>query len=535
MMMLFRHQLSIKQGTMKKSLLIFVLSALIITARAQVSYVSNVYAKSASQSAVSHNGKFLFLSSFHDIIVFEINPSTGALTKKRTLPSPTNSEFCGMHLSPDDKFLYTQSRTSPGASTTAISTYACNPLTGELKLKHTLIRQGTEAFELMSMTNMSPQGNFLFVANNSYKDLFVYRRNVTDGSLTFQNKISSGKLMMFFEYVISPDEKFMYVNCANIYKEATIYSIDQNTGYLTRITEVTNPVYPNSYAHKMMVSPDGKNVYTINELYQDATQDYRYDLTQYSRDEQSGLMSYQAHYPDLKAQGVGQLDYLFADGSGEYVYASKAFGSDMHALHIFKRDASTGNLTKLQSFFDSGTTNKLEGSYVCSFSKDNKFVYVSALDDHTLNIFKNPNAKASVTAPSVSVSAHTQATGDPVLSGTATTATISYGTNNNGGTTSQPTVPVSDFPKDKFNEVRKELKAETSDTKRMDLCYKLLEGKALSTMQVASIAMLFDSEYQRLEYVKFEYYFVNDKENYKQLGDLFTYDSILQEFNKLVQ
>jgi hypothetical protein len=54
-------------------------------------------------------------------------------------------------------------------------------------------------------------------------------------------------------------------------------------------------------------------------------------------------------------------------------------------------------------------------------------------------------------------------------------------------------------------------------------------------MQVASIAMLFESEYQRLEYVKFEYYFVNDKENYKQLGDLFTYDSILKEFNKLVQ
>lgn len=514
---------------MKKSTLVFILSLLIITAQAQVNYMSNVYAKSASQSAVSHNGKFLFLSSFNDIIVFEINPSTGALTKKRTLPSPTNSEFCGMHLSPDDKFLYTQSRTSPGASTTAISTYACNPLTGELKLKHTLDRQGTETFELMSMTNMSPQGNFLFIANNSYKDIFVYRRNVTDGSLRFQNKISTGKLMMFFEYVISPDEKFMYVNCANIYKEATIYSIDQNTGNLTKVTEVTNPIYPNKYAHKIMVSPDGKNVYTINQLYQDATQDYRYDLTQYSRDKQSGLMSYQAHYPNLKAQGVGQLDYIFADGSGEYVYASKAFGSDMHAFHVFKRDVSTGNLTKLQSFFDSGTTNKLAGSYVCSFSKDNQFVYVSAIDDHTLNIFKNPNAKASVAVPSVSVSANTQGTDDSILTGTTTTTT------NNGGTISQPTGPVSDFPKDKFNEVRKKLQAETSDTKRMDLCYKLLEGKALSTMQVASIAMLFDSEYQRLEYVKFEYHFVNDKEHYKQLSDLFTYDSILQEFNKLVR
>lgn len=518
---------------MKKSALIFILSVLIITAHAQVNYMSNVYAKDASESAVSHNGKFLFLSSFHDIIVFEINSSTGALTKKRTLPSPTNSEFCGMHLSPDDNFLYTQSRTSPEANTTAISTYACNPLTGELKLKYTLNQQGTETFELNSMTNMSPQGNFLFIANNTYKDLFVYRRNVTDGSLSFQNKISTGKLMMFFEYVISPDEKFMYVNCANIYKEATIYSIDQNTGNLTKITEVTNPNYPNKYAHKMMVSPDGKNVYTINELYQDATQDYRYDLTQYSRDEQSGMMSYQAHYPNLKAQGVGQLDYLFIDGSGEYVYASKAFGSDMHAFHIFKRDASTGNLTKLQSFFDSGTTNKLAGSYVCSFSKDNQFVYVSAIDDHALNIFKNPNAKASVT-PSVSVSTNAQGTDESVLTGTTTTTTTNDGSTNNGGTLSQPTGPVSDFPKDKFNEVRKELQAETSDTKRMDMCYKLLEGKALSTMQVASIAMLFDSEYQRLEYVKFEYYFVNDKEHYKQLSDLFTYDSILQEFNKLV-
>ena len=59
---------------MKKSTLLLILSVLIITAHAQVNYMSNVYAKSTSQSAVSHNGKFLFLSSFHDIIVFEINP-----------------------------------------------------------------------------------------------------------------------------------------------------------------------------------------------------------------------------------------------------------------------------------------------------------------------------------------------------------------------------------------------------------------------------------------------------------------------------
>jgi hypothetical protein len=206
----------------------------------------------------------------------------------------------------------------------------------------------------------------------------------------------------------------------------------------------------------------------------------------------------------------------------------------VHAIHIFKRDVSTGNLTKLQSFFDSGTTNKLAGSYIFSFSKNNQFVYVSAIDDHTLNIFKNPNAKASVIAPSVSVSTNSQGSDDSVFTGITTTTTTSDGSSNNS-TTSQPTGPVSDFPKDKFNEVRKELQAETSDTKRMDLCYKLLEGKALSTMQVASIAMLFDSEYQRLEYVKFEYYFVTDKENYKLLSDLFTYDSILQEFNKLVQ
>lgn len=515
---------------MKKIPLVFIMSVLIITARAQVNYVSNVYAKSASQSAVSHNGKFLFLSSYHDIIVFEINPSTGALTKKRTLPSPTSSEFCGMHLSPDDKFLYTQSAIGPQANTTAISTYACNPLTGELKLKNTIDHQGTETFEL-SMTNMSPQGNFLFIANNSYKDLFVYRRNVTDGSLSFQNKISTRELMMFFDYVISPDEKFMYVNCANIYKEATIYSIDQTTGNLTKVTEVVNPNYPNKYAEKLMVSPDGKNVYAIERLYQDATQDYRYDLTQYSRDEQTGLMSYQVHYP----QGLTQLDYLFIDGSGEYVYASKAIGTGLQAFHVFKRDAATGNLTRLQTFFDSGTTNKLEGSYVCSFSKDNRYLYVSAIDDDAVNIFNTPNAKASVAAPSVSVSTNTQGTDDSGLTGTTTTTTTGDGGTSNGGTTSPPTGTGSDFTKDKFNEARKKLQAETSDTKRMDLCYKLLEGKALSTMQVASIAMLFDSEYQRLEYVKFEYYFVNDKEHYKQLSDLFTYDSILQEFNKLVR
>jgi len=509
---------------MRKLILVPVLLTFVVNTYGQVKYVHNVPETEPGEVAVSHNGKMLYMASGHDIIVYEMNAGTGKLTRKQSIQKSAEYDFTGLCMSPDDKYLYAQLwiKKSTGTSTLFL-VYACNPQTGEILLQNTLDQQDNVNFDLTAEQQLSPLGNFMCIATRSRQDLYVYRRDINNGAFSYLSNTTGDKLQQFFDYAFSPDEKFIYVNSPNTYKHAIVYSIDQNNGALSKIQEVANPLKNEDNAEDLIVSPDGKNIYTVHKrnTYIQGDADY---INQYSRDEQTGMLTYQNNYTNLD---IKDIDRLYIDGSGQFIYAVSSFGSELHGVHVIKRDLATGSLIKQQSFSDKAPTDKLRGAFEIRFSQDNKFIYVPAARDNVLNVFENPNASGSVfTQYKVSPS-----------NGISNQSDVNVNTNVSSNTRvnnqSTPKGTLTTLSKEQFNEVMKKLQAEQSDTKRLDMCYELLEGRSFKTMQAYSVGMLFNSEYKRLEFVKFASYFISDKENFKQLADLFSYENILNDFNAL--
>ncbi|MFM9984265.1 MAG: beta-propeller fold lactonase family protein [Flavobacteriales bacterium] len=515
---------------MKKSLFILLLTLFIGELSGQINYLNHISAVNSAESQVSHNGKFLYHINLDGLTIYEINTKTGGLTKKQTFKSPGGDEFSNVYLSPDDKFLYIQ--TFKGKLKDIHSefvTYACDVKTGELKILNSFDNQDGERFEFNSNFTLSPAGNFLFITNNSHQDLLIYRRNTSTGEFAYLNKVHSELLAMYGDIAISPDEQFLNVFSQNIHKACIVYELNAQSGSLTEIQEVENPNYRHYTSADFIISPDGKNVYTIgSDVY--AANQTQPQIGQYSRDVQTGMLSFQKNYDNLQSNGIRDLSFLYLDGSGDYLFALNSYGDELHGAFVFKRDVDTGDISYKQAILDKAPTDKLKGAYTMSFGKTNKHIYLSAARDNALYILENLNAKASLvmsttvqhTLPETAVSSEYPVADyeiDEVVQ-------VSESAEQNAGSLPD------NSSENELTAIHKRLQSETSDTKRLDLCYALLEGKSLKTIQIASIAMLFQSEYKRLEFVKFASYFVSDKEHYSILEDLFTYESIRKDFRQ---
>lgn len=233
------------------------------------------------------------------------------------------------------------------------------------------------------------------------------------------------------------------------------------------------------------------------------------------------------------------------DGSGETFFGFSSLGNEVHAVYVFKANPTDGSLTKIQTLNDAGTTSKLRGVYEIAFSNNNKYVYLSAARDNAITVMQNPNAKPSyvntevapietVEEPEVEIIEVVETPNDNIETVETVETNNSNGTasNTNGSSTNSSQNAIS---KEFYADIWKKLSAEPTDAKKLDICYEQLEGKSMKTVQVAALAMLFNSEYKRLEFVKFMSYFTSDKENYKILVDLFTFETIKEDFIKSIK
>ena len=497
----------------------------------QISHVSAVSLKDAGNSAVSQNGKYFYVTNFDGMSVFDINQKTGGLTKKQTIKGNDGLEISGIAISPDDKFLYTKTyKRNPDFITSEVRIFSCNAKTGELTLISTFDNQDGDRFEYNSNRFLSPQGNLFFVTNNSNQDLFVYRRNTSTGALKFLQKYHSETLGMYSDLRISPDEKFLYAYSMNIYKACIVFSLDVQSGSMNQIQEIENPNYRHYNSQDLILSPDGRHAYTVGTDSYAANQTQP-KITVYSRDSRTGKLTYQKNYDNLLANGVVDLSFLFMDGSGDYLYALTSYGDELHGIHVYKRNIETGEITYKQSFVDKAPTDKMKGAYFVSFGKGNKYIYVSVARDHAVNIFSNPNGKESVAIP---VSSGTMVEDDENENFDPSDSPDDVYSNSDLESEEAPEDIEGAEGNDEMTTIHRKLQAESSDTRRLDLSYALLEGKSLKIIQIASMAMTFKSEYKRLEFVKFTSYFASDPENLNMLEDLFTYESIRKDFRKHV-
>lgn len=525
---------------MKKIIVTLLLLIFHFYSNAQLKYIGSVTGNSVGETKVTKNGKFLISLQFHDLIVYAINPTTGELTKKKTFPNPEDQEFTYSNLSPDDQFLYVRTHSKVnGKLMTVFKVYKINWTTFEFKPIQTISNQDGKEFEFNAQLKISPKGSFLLASSENGTELYVYRRNKETGMLTFASKKVVPQ-SQFSEFDMSSDERFLYGASFNLFKAFVVYQMDQS-GNMSEIQQIEHPSFKHYTSDKFVITPNNKYIYAIGTDSYASDQDQSH-ITIYERNSSTGMLTYKSHYANLKNEGIRNISFIHIDGSGETFYALSSLGNDFHGIYVFKANPIDGSLTKVQTISDAGTTSKLRGVYEVSYSPNNKIVYFSAARGNAITIMQNPNAKASYVFTEVAPIETMEQTEieenvleeEPVETvETVETSNPSGTTSNTAGSTSNSS--QSGISKEFYAEIWRKLSAESTDAKKLDICYEQLEGKSMKTVQVAALAMLFSSEYKRLEFVKFMSYFTSDKENYKILVDLFTFETIKDDFKKSIK
>lgn len=518
---------------MKKILVFSFLLLVQFVGFSQLKYVNSIAGNEIGECTVSHNGKYFLIDQFHEITLFEINNSSGGLTKKKSFLNPDNEEFTFLNLSPDDKFLYTRSHTKKnGQLVSVVRVYALNLASSEFKLIQSIDNQDGKNLDFNTDVGISPKGSFIFLNNENGNELYVYNRNPTTGMLSFASKNVADR-SNFSEFEMSQDERFLYTSSYNLYKSLAVYQMDKSNGSLSEIQQFVHPSYRDYNSSKFVIAPNGKFIYTIGTDVYSTSQDQT-QITVLNRDTNTGLVSYKTHYANLKNEGIRNISFIHMDGSGETFFALSSLGNEVHAVYVFKANPIDGSLTKTQTLIDGGLTSKLRGVYDMAFSNSNRFVYLTAARDNAITILDNPQAKKSIAPPEeVQIVGNTasEVVQEPII----TTNVQAQQTTTNVPATTINSSSSQAISKELYSEVWKKLMVESSDAKRMDICFEQLEGKSMKTVQIAAMAMLFTSEFKRLEFVKFMSFFTSDKENYKILVDLFTFDTIKDDFNKSIK
>jgi 6-phosphogluconolactonase (cycloisomerase 2 family) len=358
----------------------------------------------------------------------------------------------------------------------------------------------------------------MFFGKDESKSLDVYRIDERTGLPQFLNSYETDIIQYFSRFSVSPDQKHLYVGAGNTHKEIVVFDLNESTGDMTKIQEIER--IGNSITSRyLIVSADGKNIYKA-----DGRDDER--VLQFTRDQQSGMLHYQRDY-DFKSKGL-ESHFFFSDRNTDFIYGLHSFG-DGDAIHVMKRDHITGNLSYSESIYDRGKTNRLNGVFQMCFSKDNRYVYASGMWDGALNIFKNPHSRKTVD--------NTPIVPEPVeISQNNELPQNSGSTQVDRPVASSPNVSSctgDEIAGKQLNTYYSALAAEDNDISRLNRAFELLEGKCMKVVQVAALAYLFKSEYQRLQFVKFTSYFLHDPGNKLILADLFQYENMRTEVSQL--
>ncbi|MBI4197026.1 MAG: beta-propeller fold lactonase family protein [Deltaproteobacteria bacterium] len=203
-------------------------------------FVDSPAGDSPSEPVVHPNGKFLYVSNYDDgnISIFEINSSTGALTRYFGSPYPLNvMSLRGMAITPDGNFLYvvddgtsTVWGFSVNASTGALNQLDLSP--SELP-NEKYLDLGDNAG--LSDITIDPTGKFLYtVDTNDSNGLRAFAINTSNGFLTQISTYAVGGTTPT-RVRLDPTGKFLYVvnpGSNNI----SGFTVNSSTGALTAIS-----------------------------------------------------------------------------------------------------------------------------------------------------------------------------------------------------------------------------------------------------------------------------------------------------------
>lgn len=374
-----------------------------------VSLVLALFAVCAAPAARAQQGKYLFYvgtytadgNSSKGIYAYRFDAASGESTPLGLVAETTNPSFVA--LSPDGRFLYAVNELDnyQGAHTGAVSAFSVDRPTGRLTFlneigsrgadpcyiivdksgKHVLVAnyvgdsvavfpiledgklgeasdfiaprtghganlQRQEAPHAHSI-DLSPNNRFAFVDDLGLDEMFVYKFDSAEGTLTPNNppsvKFEPGSGPRHF--LLHPSGKFAYV-IAEMASTVTVFSLDQRTGALLprqKVSTLPHGFTGGSDAAEIRIVPSGKFLYASNR---------RHDsITVFAIDSQKGTLSQIDNTPTQ-----GKIPRSFdIDPSGTFLLAANQKSDN---IVIFRINQTTGQLTP------TGQTLKV-GSPVC--------------------------------------------------------------------------------------------------------------------------------------------------------------------------
>lgn len=332
------------------------------------------------------DGKFVYAVSFGDksLVAMDRNSADGKLSLIAGDAVQTEG-FDGvtgllganaLAISPDGKNIYVAAEASD-----AVSMFSRNVTTGATN--HLGNRSDSEpGFVALNGVNdiaVSPDGTSVYATSTLEDALTGFKRNAGTGILTYQDLEVDGLnnvdgLDEANGVVVSPDGKNVYTTARNESALTTFTrAADGTVAFLERDESLEDMLGLRTLA----ISPDGKFVYVYADI--------DHAIVVFSRNAATGALTRTSSFVDVNTIGsAGNLD-ISPDGKQLYI----ATGSNGNGIATFSRNATTGALALSQNKED---VDGLKFSTGVLATADGKHVYVGGQFDHAIVTFDRERA-----------------------------------------------------------------------------------------------------------------------------------------------
>ena len=285
------------------------------------------------------------------IYVAPFDAATGKLGTLRVAAETQNPSFLALH--PTRPLLYAVNEVDDyeGQKAGSVSAFAIDPATGDLRALSRASSRGTAPCHLF----VDRSGGHVLVANyssGSVASLPIRADGGVEAPSSFVQHAGTGadpkRQKGPHGHMIETDKANRFALAADLgLDQILVYRFDATSGALTPATPPYASLAPGSGPRHFAFSPDGKDVYVLNEMKVTVTALKYADgkLTQYQT--VSAMPGGAAPTPaDSGAE-------ILVHPSGRFVYSSQR-GPDNIA--VFARDAATGRLTLVEHVASGGKT-----------------------------------------------------------------------------------------------------------------------------------------------------------------------------------
>lgn len=229
---------------------------------------------------------------------------------------------------------------------------------------------------LSQCIEFSPDGKNCYVG--SYSGFTWYTVNDAAGTVAFsgnleENAAGGPAVDDGHGVVVSPDGKNIYTAVGYQRNSVCVYQRDPVTGkptYDSKVTEGDGGITDMGYPYDVDVTPDGKFLYVPCQASN--------SLLWFSRNTSNGKIAYVGKLVDgvNGADGLGTARNVDLSPDGKFLYLAS---SSDNAVSAYARDTVTGNLTRVSLIKQGdGGADGVEDAYWVEVSPDGKFVYVSS-------------------------------------------------------------------------------------------------------------------------------------------------------------